>query len=142
MVAQRRQRRAGQVLFLQYSALSIAQEYLRFPEAQALSPNWLNEGKVQVIAHRGASAWLPEHTLAAYQRAIEDGADFIEPDLVMSRDGILVARHENEISASTNIAQHQEYAGRRTRKVIDGHAVDGWFCEDFSFDELRGLRVM
>lgn len=103
--------------------------------------DWLGKGRIQVIAHRGASAWHPEHTLAAYQRAIQDGADFIEPDLVMSRDGVLIARHENEISSSTNVAEHKEYAGRRTRKLIDGQIIDGWFCEDFTIDELRTLRA-
>lgn len=98
-------------------------------------------GKVQVIAHRGASALRPEHTIAAYLKAIEDGADFIEPDLVMSRDGVLVARHECELSRSTDVATHAAFAARRTRKCIDGADVEGWFCEDFSFEELRSLRA-
>ncbi|MGB0133690.1 glycerophosphodiester phosphodiesterase family protein [Dokdonella sp.] len=106
-----------------------------------MKSTWLFKGKVQVIAHRGASAWHPEHTLAAYARAIRDGADFIEPDLVMSRDGVLIARHENEISASTDVAEHEAFASRRARRVIDGKSVDGWFCEDFSIDELRELRA-
>ena len=98
-------------------------------------------GQVAVIAHRGASAWLPEHTLAAYARAIADGADFIEPDLVMTRDGVLVARHENEISGTTDVAAHAAFAGRRTTKRIDGVAVSGWFTEDFTLAELRTLRA-
>lgn len=98
-------------------------------------------GKVQIIAHRGASALRPEHTIAAYLKAIEDGADFIEPDLVMSRDGVLLARHECELSRSTDVATHAAFAARRTRKSIDGVNVEGWFCEDFSFDELRSLRA-
>jgi len=85
-----------------------------------------------VIAHRGASAHLPEHTLAAYARAIADGADLIEPDLVMTRDGVLVARHENEIGATTDVAAHPRFAARRTRKVVDGVAVEGWFTEDLT----------
>lgn len=97
--------------------------------------------KVQVIAHRGASAHLPEHTLAAYARAIADGADFIEPDLVMSRDGVLLARHENEIGSTTDVADHAQFAARRTRKTIDGETVEGWFCEDFSLAELQTLRT-
>jgi glycerophosphoryl diester phosphodiesterase len=95
----------------------------------------------QVIAHRGASAHLPEHTLAAYARAIADGADLIEPDLVMTRDGVLVARHENEIGATTDVAAHPRFASRRTRKHIDGVAVEGWFAEDFTLAELKALRT-
>ncbi|MGN2254068.1 glycerophosphodiester phosphodiesterase [Frateuria sp. GZRe12] len=95
----------------------------------------------QVIAHRGASALLPEHTLAAYARAIADGADLIEPDLVMTRDGVLVARHENEIGATTDVAAHPRFAARRTRKVVDGVACEGWFTEDFTLAELKTLRA-
>ena len=94
-----------------------------------------------VIAHRGASAWLPEHTLEAYARAIADGADFIEPDLVMTRDGVLVARHESELDATTDVAARPEFAHLRTQKVIDGLPVEGWFVEDFSLDELLTLRA-
>jgi glycerophosphoryl diester phosphodiesterase len=94
-----------------------------------------------VIAHRGASGLRPEHTLAAYARAIADGADFIEPDLVPTRDGVLVARHENEISATTDVAHHPAFAGRRTAKVIDGVTVTGWFTEDFTLAELKRLRA-
>ncbi|HEV2539870.1 MAG TPA: glycerophosphodiester phosphodiesterase [Frateuria sp.] len=97
--------------------------------------------RVQVIAHRGASAHLPEHTLAAYARAIADGADLIEPDLVMSRDGVLVARHENEIGATTDVADHPRFAARRTTKRIDGVPVEGWFTEDFTLAELKTLRT-
>lgn len=96
---------------------------------------------VQVIAHRGASALRPEHTLAAYAQAIADGADFIEPDLVMSRDGVLLARHENEIGSTTDVAQHPEFAARRTCRQVDGEAVSGWFSEDFTLAELKGLRA-
>lgn len=94
-----------------------------------------------VIAHRGASALLPEHTLEAYARAIADGADFIEPDLVMTRDGVLVARHENEIGATTDVADRPEFAHRRTHRTVDGLPVEGWFIEDFSIDELLTLRA-
>jgi glycerophosphoryl diester phosphodiesterase len=97
--------------------------------------------KPAVIAHRGASALLPEHTLAAYARAIEDGADFIEPDLVMTRDGVLVARHDDELGGSTDIAERDEFASRRTKKRIDGELIEGWFCEDFSLQELGTLRA-
>jgi glycerophosphoryl diester phosphodiesterase len=94
-----------------------------------------------VIAHRGASAYRPEHTLAAYELAIGMGADYIEPDLVSTSDGVLVARHENEISGTTDVAQRPELASRRTTKEIDGRAVSGWFTEDFTLAELRTLRA-
>ena len=75
-----------------------------------------------VIGHRGASGYRPEHTLAAYEHAIEQGADYIEPDLVSTKDGVLVARHENEIGGTTDVAAHPEFAARRTTKTIDGIA--------------------
>lgn len=94
-----------------------------------------------VIAHRGASGERPEHTLAAYALAIDQGADFIEPDLVMTKDSVLVARHENEISGTTDVASKPEFAARRTTKTIDGQAVSGWFTEDFTLAELKTLRA-
>ncbi|BBE33687.1 glycerophosphoryl diester phosphodiesterase [Sphingosinicella microcystinivorans] len=94
-----------------------------------------------VIAHRGASGLLPEHTIAAYTRAIDDGADFIEPDLVPTRDGVLVARHENEISGTTDVASRAEFEDRKTTKTIDGASVTGWFTEDFTLAELKTLRA-
>jgi glycerophosphoryl diester phosphodiesterase len=94
-----------------------------------------------VIAHRGASADRPEHTLMAYKLAIEQGADFIEPDLVATKDGQLVARHENEISGTTDVADRPEFAARRTRKTIDGTVMEGWFTEDFTLAELKTLRA-
>ncbi|MCS3809544.1 glycerophosphodiester phosphodiesterase [Xanthomonas sp. 4461] len=96
---------------------------------------------VQIFAHRGASALRPEHTLAAYAKAIADGADFVEPDLVSTKDGVLVARHENEIGGTTDVASHPEFAARKTRKTIDGQAMDGWFTEDFTLAELKTLRA-
>ena len=98
-------------------------------------------GPVLVYAHRGASALRPEHTLAAYALAIRDGADVVEPDLVSTRDGVLVARHENEIGSTTDVAQHPEFASRKTTKVVDGHRITGWFTEDFTLDELKTLRA-
>ncbi|WP_020203203.1 glycerophosphodiester phosphodiesterase [Cupriavidus sp. WS] len=94
-----------------------------------------------VIGHRGASALRPEHTLASYARAIEDGADAIEPDLVTTRDGVLVARHENEIGGTTNVSTLPQFAGRKRIKVIDGERLDGWFTEDFTLAELKTLRA-
>jgi glycerophosphoryl diester phosphodiesterase len=100
-----------------------------------------DSSSVVVIAHRGASGERPEHTLESYQRAIEQGADYIEPDLVMTRDGVLIARHENEIGGTTDVAQHPEFAGRRRTQVIDGETLTGWFTEDFTFAEIRTLRA-
>ena len=94
-----------------------------------------------VIGHRGASGYRPEHTLASYRLAIAQGADYIEPDLVSTKDGVLVARHENEIGGTTDVAEHPEFAGRRTTKVIDGRRVTGWFTEDFTLAELKTLRA-
>mgnify|MGYP002629102768 CR=1 FL=1 len=92
-----------------------------------------------VIAHRGASGHRPEHTLEAYALAVQMGADFIEPDLVRTKDGVLVVRHENEIGATTDVAA--KFATRQTRKVIDGDTISGWFTEDFTLPELRTLRA-
>ena len=94
-----------------------------------------------VIGHRGASALRPEHTLEAYAKAIEDGANVIEPDLVSTRDGVLVARHENEISGTTNVATKLEFAARKTTKLIDNVSTTGWFTEDFTLTELQTLRA-
>ncbi|WP_235532843.1 glycerophosphodiester phosphodiesterase [Sphingomonas sp. Leaf412] len=94
-----------------------------------------------VIAHRGASGERPEHTLAAYRLAIAQGADVIEPDLVPTKDDVLVARHENEISETTDVADHPEFAARRTTKEIDGKRQTGWFTEDFTLAELKTLRA-
>ncbi|MCR6645084.1 MAG: glycerophosphodiester phosphodiesterase [Terricaulis sp.] len=93
-----------------------------------------------IIAHRGASADRPEHTLAAYRLAIAQGADYIEPDLVITKDGVLVCRHENEISETTDVAQRPEFAARRAEKTVDGVTVTGWWVEDFTLDELKTLR--
>ena len=96
---------------------------------------------VLVIAHRGASGYRPEHTLEAYALAVEMGADVIEPDLVFTRDGVLVARHENDVTGTTDIAQRPEFASRRTTKVIDGEPHTGWFTEDLTLAEIRALRA-
>lgn len=93
-----------------------------------------------VIAHRGASGERPEHTLASYRLAIAQGADFIEPDLVFTKDGVLVCRHENEISGTTDVASRPEFAWRRTKKKVDWSEEEGWFTEDFTLAELKTLR--
>ena len=95
-----------------------------------------------VIGHRGAPSYRPEHTLASYELAIDLGADLIEPDLVLSRDGVLVARHENELSLSTDVAEHPEFAARRRTQEVDGQEKTGWFTEDFTLAELRTLRAV
>jgi glycerophosphoryl diester phosphodiesterase len=94
-----------------------------------------------VIGHRGASGYLPEHTLASYRKAIELGADFIEPDLVVTRDGELVSRHEPNITATTDVSARPEFAARKTTRKVDGVAETGWFVTDFTLAELRTLRA-
>lgn len=93
-----------------------------------------------IIAHRGASGLRPEHTLAAYQLAIDQGADFIEPDLVLTKDGHLICRHENEISGTTDVALKPEFADRKKVHIIDGERYEGWFTEDFTLAEIKTLR--
>ena len=95
-----------------------------------------------VFGHRGASGYRPEHTLASYRLAIQMGADFVEPDLVPTKDGVLVARHENEISTTTDIASRPEFAVLRTTKVVDGVSLTGWFTEDLTLAELKTLRAI
>lgn len=95
-----------------------------------------------VIAHRGASGHRPEHTLESYRLAIEMGADFIEPDLVSTKDGHLVARHEPEISTTTDVAKRLEFQDRKRTLIVDGTPVTGWFTIDFTLDELRTLRAV
>lgn len=94
-----------------------------------------------VIGHRGACGYRPEHTLASYELAIQMGADYIEPDLVSTKDGVLVARHENDISETTDVSDAREFANRKTTKIIGGQEVTGWFTEDFTLAELKTLRA-
>ncbi|MFC4589648.1 glycerophosphodiester phosphodiesterase [Sphaerisporangium corydalis] len=113
-----------------------------FPAAVPVPPALGGPGpRPLVIGHRGACAYRPEHTMLSYEAAIRMGADYIEPDLVSTKDHVLVARHENEISQTTDVAAHPEFAGRRTTKVIDGRRLTGWFTEDFTLAELRTLRA-
>lgn len=92
-----------------------------------------------IIAHRGASGHRPEHTIEAYQLAIDMGADVIEPDLVSTKDGVLIARHENEISETTDVAT--KFPTRKTTKTVDGRSISGWFTEDFTLAEIKTLRA-
>ncbi|PUA81814.1 glycerophosphodiester phosphodiesterase family protein [Nocardioides currus] len=94
-----------------------------------------------IVGHRGASGHRPEHTLDAYRTAIRMGVDDIEVDLVSSRDGVLVARHESELSGTTDVTEHLEFADRRSTRCIDGHKVTGWFTEDFTLAELKTLTA-
>lgn len=94
-----------------------------------------------VIGHRGASGERPEHTFASYRLAIQQGADYIEPDLVMTKDHVLVCRHENEISGTTDVSARPEFADRRVQKTVDGVTATGWWVEDFTLAELKTLRA-
>lgn len=94
-----------------------------------------------VIAHRGASGYRPEHTRSAYELAIALGADAVEPDVVPTRDGVLVVRHENEIGGTTDVGERREFADRRATRVVDGQELTGWFTEDFTWAELATLRA-
>ena len=118
------------------------------PAVATATPSTLDQKKVTkkvrtitVFGHRGASGYRPEHTLAAYRLAIAQGADVIEPDVVSTKDGVLVARHENEISGTTDVADRPEFADRKATKTIDGTAITGWFTEDFTLAELKTLRA-
>ena len=95
-----------------------------------------------VIGHRGAAGYLPDHTLEGYKKAIEMGADFIEPDLVATSDGVLVARHEPNITGTTDVAQRPVFANRKTKKTVDGVEEEGWFVSDFTLAELKTLRAI
>ncbi|KAI5635380.1 glycerophosphoryl diester phosphodiesterase family domain-containing protein [Phthorimaea operculella] len=95
-----------------------------------------------IIAHRGASGYVPEHTLGSYALAITMGADYVEPDLVMTKDGHLVARHDNELGLTTDVKHRPEFAHRRRTQKIDGKEMTGWFSEDFTLDELKTLKAV
>ncbi len=102
----------------------------------------LDGRKALVIGHRGAAGYLPDHTLEGYRRGIELGADFIEPDLVATKDGVLIARHEPNITGTTDVALRPEFASRKTRKVVDGVTEEGWFASDFTLAEIKTLRAV
>ncbi|MGH8187732.1 MAG: glycerophosphodiester phosphodiesterase family protein, partial [Steroidobacteraceae bacterium] len=102
----------------------------------------LDGARPLVIAHRGASGYRPEHTLASYTLAIEQGADYIEPDLVATRDGHLIARHEPLLDDTTDVKEHAQFASRRTTRTLDGEPVTGFFASDFTLSEIKQLRAL
>ncbi len=103
------------------------------PDCRAQSNN------VLIVGHRGAPGYVPEHTLRSYELAVDLGADFIEPDLVITKDRVLVARHENEISETTDVAE--KFPDRKTTKIVDGEKKEGWFVEDFTLNEIKKLKA-
>ncbi|MFI7677005.1 glycerophosphodiester phosphodiesterase [Actinophytocola sp. NPDC049390] len=111
------------------------------PATADRAPAHGDQDSFTIVGHRGASGYRPEHTLASYELAARMGADYIEPDLVTTKDGVLVARHEPEIGGTTDVADHPEFADRRTTKSLDGVDVTGWFTEDFTLAELKTLRA-
>ncbi len=122
------------------SAAPAAQSTVQFTSG---NPGYREKDMIDplVVAHRGASGYRPEHTLAAYDLGVGMGADYIEPDLVMTKDGVLVDRHEPEISETTDVADRPEFADRKTTKKLDGKSVTGWFVDDFTLEELKTLRA-
>ncbi len=106
-----------------------------------LLPCIASAGECLVVAHRGASAYLPEHTLAAYQLAIEQGADYIEPDVVLTSDGVPIVRHEIQLDLTTDVAEHLEFAHLRSSRQLYGQKLEGWFVDDFTLAQLKTLRA-
>ncbi len=125
-------------------ALSICVAMGGVAQAQSMDEKWptLDGAQPLVIAHRGASGYRPEHTLASYTLAIEFGADYIEPDLVATRDGHLVARHEPLLDDTTDVKSRPEFASRRSTKTLDGKEVTGFYASDFTLAEIRQLRAV
>ncbi|MFC7418571.1 glycerophosphodiester phosphodiesterase [Iodobacter arcticus] len=111
------------------------------PEAVKPALLTLDGQQPLVVAHRGASGVLPEHTIEAYAKAIEMGADAIEPDLISTKDGVLISRHDPELSGSTDVASRSEFANRKRKDTVDGEAFDGWFASDFTLAEIKTLRA-
>src|SRR4051812_28763327 len=123
------------------AVLAAAALILLLAPASAAAKRHDRHHAITIYGHRGAAGYRPEHTIGSYTLGAKLGADYIEPDLVSTKDHVLVARHENEISGTTDVENHPEFAGRRTTKTIDGVKVTGWFTEDFTLDELRTLRA-
>ena len=121
--------------------LAVSVPAMLIAAGMAAAPAPATAGEILVIAHRGASAFRPEHTLEAYELAIEQGADFVEPDLVVTKDGVLIARHENELGGTTDVSDKPEFADRFTTKIIDGAVFTGWFAEDFTLAEIKTLKA-
>jgi glycerophosphoryl diester phosphodiesterase len=132
---------AGAVLASVSVAGAAESSELRRATIHPVTPPLLPRARPLVIAHRGASAYRPEHTLDAYRLAIQQGADYIEADLVVTRDGQLIARHENQLAWTTDVAEHPEFAARRRTKTVDGIVTTNWFTEDFTLAELKTLRA-
>ena len=130
------------VLLLAALALGVAAVEAASPVQDSATWRTLDGRPPLVIAHRGASGYRPEHTLASYTLAIEMGADYIEPDLVATRDGQLVARHEPLLDDTTDVQSHPEFANRRTTKQLDGKSVTGFFASDFTLAEIKQLRAV
>jgi glycerophosphoryl diester phosphodiesterase len=130
------------VLLCAALALGVCGVEAASPVATASTWHTLDGKPPLVIAHRGASGYRPEHTLAAYTLAIEQGADYIEPDLVATRDGHLIARHEPLLDDTTDVKSRPEFAGRRTTKTLDGKSITGFFASDFTLAEIRQLRAV
>lgn len=124
--------------FIAWTALALA---LAGGTGEPLARSPAPTGAPIVIGHRGAPGYLPEHTLAGYALAVFQGADFIEPDLVMTKDGQLIARHENILDETTDVATRPEFASRRTTKVLDGSTVTAWWSEDFTLAEIKQLKA-
>lgn len=132
---------AAAVLVPQVSQSQSAQSQSSAPVASAAAEQAAKNDDFVIVGHRGASGYRPEHTLASYELAARMGADFIEPDLVTTKDHVLVTRHEPEIGGTTDVAAHPEFADRKKTKNLDGVAVTGWFTEDFTLKELKTLRA-
>jgi glycerophosphoryl diester phosphodiesterase len=128
--------RIGIILTMAVLACSIGAPHAALAQSKTLSGE-----RPLVIAHRGASGYLPEHTLEAYKLAIEMGADFIEPDLVSTKDGVLIARHEPMLSGTTDVADRPDFASRKTTRKVDGVEVTDWFAGDFTLAEIKQLRA-
>lgn len=121
--------------------------WLAFASGRVYPPTWpeshgIHECWPLVIGHRGASGYVPEHTLGSYALAITMGADYIEPDLVSTKDGQLIARHDNELGYTTDVAEHPEFASRQRNQTVDGNEISGWFTEDFTLEEIKTLRAI
>ncbi|MDK3255638.1 glycerophosphodiester phosphodiesterase [Blastococcus capsensis] len=135
-----RGRTLGLAAALVAPAVLIAPASAAPPEREPVPGEALAEDLL-VIGHRGASGYRPEHTLASYELAARMGADYLEPDVVSTKDGVLVARHENEIAGTTDVEHRTEFADRKATKTIDGQQITGWFTEDFTLAELRTLEA-